>query len=58
MTVCKPKDMQNPVFVVPAEFIAKQLDKIVNLDDITADRIIEKAHWTDRLKAFSQQMMQ
>lgn len=50
--------MQDPVFVVPAEFIAKQLDKIVNLDDITADRIIEKAHWTDRLKAFSQQMMQ
>ena len=40
----------DPSFTIPAEFIEKQLDKIANLDNITAEGIVEKVRWLDRIK--------
>lgn len=53
-TVCKPNDPSDPSFVIPATFIRKELEKIRSLDDCTAEKIVEKARWVDRLRALSQ----
>ena len=53
-TVCKPRDPEDPSFVIPAEFILKELEKIRSLDDCTAEKIVAKARWVDRLRALSQ----
>ena len=45
----------DPSFTIPAEFIEKQLDKIANLDNITAEGIVEKVRWLDRIKRFTQE---
>lgn len=67
VTVCKPKDEKwesieeircsDPAFLLPAQFIADQLDRIVNLDNITIEGLVEKAQWKDRLKLFTQTIL-
>ena len=49
-TVCKPNDEEDPSFVIPAQFILKELEKIRSLDDCTAEKIVAKARWVDRLR--------
>lgn len=46
---------RDPVFTLTADFIEKELDKIVNLDNITVEGIVEKAQWKDKLKRLAQQ---
>ena len=53
-TVCKPNDVEDPSFVIPAQFILKELEKIRSLDDCTAEKIVAKARWVDRLRGLSQ----
>lgn len=53
-TVCKPNDEEDPSFVIPAQFILKELEKIRSLDDCTAEKIVAKARWVDRLRGLSQ----
>lgn len=43
------------MFTLTADFIEKELDKIVNLDNITVEGIVEKAQWKDKLKRLAQQ---
>ena len=43
------------MFTLTADFIEKELDKIVNLDNITVEGIVEKAQGKDKLKRLAQQ---
>ena len=43
------------VFTASADFIAKQLDRIANLDNITVEGIVEKARWLDRFREMARQ---
>ncbi len=44
----------DPAFVLPAQFIAEQLDRIVNLDNITIEGLVKKAQLKGELKLFTQ----
>ena len=44
----------DPAFVLPAQFITEQLDRIVNLDNITVEGLVKKAQLKGKLKLFSQ----
>ena len=44
----------DPAFVLPAQFIAEQLDRIVNLDNITIEGLVKKAQLKGDLKLFTQ----